>query len=227
MAGALEVLRDAERVEPLDGDLCLSREAGERLRARLLETLDAYHSKDPLQAGMPRAALAGSLPENVPSEAKAALVSRLAELGAVSIRGEVVARTGFESRLDADQEALAETLRRRFEEAGLDAPALRTLADDLSEDERRLREVAHYLERAGELVAAPDDLFFDRLRVAELIERVVAHFGANDELDTQTLKAMIGTSRRTAMPLMALLDDLQVTRRDGSVRRLIGDRPRW
>ena len=45
--------------------------------------------------------------------------------------------------------------------------------------------------------------------------------------DPQALKALIGTSRRTAMPLMALLDDLQVTRRDGSVRRLLSRTPRW
>jgi len=38
---------------------------------------------------------------------------------------------------------------------------------------------------------------------------------------------MIGTTRRTAMPLMALLDDLQVTRREGSVRRLRAREPRW
>ena len=50
---------------------------------------------------------------------------------------------------------------------------------------------------------------------------------ASDELDTQTLKTLIGASRRTAMPLMALLDDLQITRRDGSLRRLIGTEPRW
>ena len=42
------------------------------------------------------------------------------------------------------------------------------------------------------LVAAPDDLFFDRASVEKLIEQVVAHFEDNEELDTQTLKAMIG-----------------------------------
>jgi len=223
----LEALRRAEKIEPLGGDLCLGREAGDRLRGQLLEALDAFHAREPLQAGMPRAALAGALPENVPNDAKTALVSRLAQGDGVTIRGEIVARTDFESRLDARQEALAEALQRRFAEAGLDAPALRTIAEALGEDERRTREIAHYLERAGTLVAAPDDLFFDRARVVGLIERVVAHFASNEELDTQTLKAMIGTSRRTAMPLMALLDDLQVTRRDGSVRRLISDQPRW
>ena len=76
-------------------------------------------------------------------------------------------------------------------------------------------------------MAAPDDLFFDRASVEKLIEQVVAHFEDNEELDTQTLKAMIGTSRRTAVPLMALLDDLQVTRRHASMRRFIGAEPRW
>ena len=61
----------------------------------------------------------------------------------------------------------------------------------------------------------------------DLIDRVVSHFENHDELDTQTLKAMIGTSRRTAMPLMALLDDLQITRRDGSIRRMLNPTPRW
>ncbi|MBB85025.1 MAG: hypothetical protein CL931_14550, partial [Deltaproteobacteria bacterium] len=89
------------------------------------------------------------------------------------------------------------------------------------------REVAHFLERNGVLVAAPDDLFFDRPGVARLIGQVVEHFASSDELDTQTLKAMIGASRRTAMPLMALLDKLQITRRDGSLRRLIGSEPKW
>ena len=56
---------------------------------------------------------------------------------------------------------------------------------------------------------------------------MLEHFARAPELDTQTLKNLIGASRRTAMPLMALLDDLQVTRRDGSVRRLLHREARW
>ena len=201
-------------------------QAAERLMTALLETLEDFHAREPLQPGMPRAALVGSLPANVPTESGAALLARLAEREALEIRSDVVTRVGFESSLDADQEALAGTLE-RFAEAGLEPPAMRTVADETGEDERALREVAHFLERDGTLVAAPDDLFFDRASVTRLIEDVVAHFASSDELDTQTLKAMIGASRRTAMPLMALLDELQITRRDGSLRRLIGSEPRW
>ncbi len=223
----LQSLASEDRIVRLEGGLCLGTAAAERLMSTLLETLDAFHAREPLQPGMPRAALIGSLPENVPTESGAALLGRLAARGDLEIRSDIVTRAGFESSLDPDQEALAEKLRQRFGEAGLEPPAMRTVAEETGEDERALREVAHYLEREGTLVAAPDDLFFDRPSVARLIDRVVAHFESSDALDTQTLKAMIGASRRTAMPLMALLDELQITRRDGSLRRLIGSEPKW
>jgi hypothetical protein len=49
----------------------------------------------------------------------------------------------------------------------------------------------------------------------------VAHFEDNETLDTPTYKSLIGTTRRTAMPLMELLDDLHITRRRGDVRILM------
>lgn len=220
-------LADADRIVRLEGGLCLGGAPAERLMRALLATLESFHAREPLQPGMPRAALLGSLPENVPKESGGALLARLAERGDVEIRNDVVTQSGFESTLDAEQQALAEKLRLRFAEAGLESPSLRTLVEETGAAETKVREVAHFLERDGALVAAPDDLFFDRTSVLALISRVIEHFSASDELDTQTLKTMIGTSRRTAMPLMALLDDLQITRRDGSLRRLIGVEPRW
>jgi selenocysteine-specific elongation factor len=224
---ALDALAEADSTTRLTRTACLSRVAAERLMADLIRTLDAFHAADPLQPGMPRAALTGTLPNNTHRDAGAAVLALLVERGEIEIQSEIVSRVGFSSSLDTAQTRLAEELATRLSSAGLEAPTMRTLVEELRADERNLRELAHFLERNGRLVAAPDELFFDRQAVTELIHRVVAHFEEHDELDTQTLKSMIGTSRRTAMPLMALLDDLQVTRRDGSVRRLLNREPRW
>ncbi len=223
---ALESLARAGTIVRLDETISLSSRAADRLMQELLTTLDAFHLREPLRSGMPRAALAGTLPANVPSETGAILLKRLAESGEISIREEIVSRRGFEPSLDEKQTRLADRLRARFAAAGLEAPTLRTLSEEMDESPETLRALAHFLERQGVLVAAPDELFFDRECVLELIDRVVARFDTNDELDTQTLKKLIGTSRRTAMPLMALLDDLQITRRDGSIRRLLNRSPR-
>ena len=83
-----------------------------------------------------------------------------------------------------------------------------------------LREFIDRLEREGRLVRAPGDLWFDSDAIDSLRARVIDHFAAHEELDTQTYKDLIGTTRRTAMPLMELLDDLHVTRRMGDVRVL-------
>ena len=230
---ALDAL--ATRATPADGaaihrlgpERCLSGAAGARLTDALKNALDEFHAKEPLLPGMPRATLLGRLPENVPSEIASGLVKSLAEEGWLAIDEQIVRRSIFRSSLDASQERLAQSLLRRLGETGLEAPSLRTLSEELAVDVSRLRAIAHHLERQGQLVAAPEELFFERACVEHLIERVLEHFSSSPELDTQTLKNLIGASRRTAMPLMALLDDLQVTRRDGSVRRLLHREPRW
>ncbi len=227
LEASLNGLNEAGEIVRLDPTVSISTEAAARLMDELLAALDVFHEKNPLQPGMPRATLAGTLPTNVTNEAATFLLSRLAERGDIAIRRETVTRSGFSSHLNESQTRLAEDLRRRFSEAGLDAPALRTISEENGENLIELRALAHYLERENVLVAAPDELFFDRASVETLIGDVLAHFDQSDELDTQTLKSMIGTSRRTAMPLMALLDELQVTRRDGSLRRLLNRNPRW
>jgi selenocysteine-specific elongation factor len=224
---ALDRLVEAKSILRLDANVCLSVQAADRLMKNLLTVLEAFHRKEPLQQGMPRASLTGALPGNVTNEAGAILLKRLAERGEIVIQEEIVSRNGFESSLDEAQKRLADSIRIRLAESGLDAPALRALAEELGADPVVVRDLGHYLERQAVLVAAPDELFFDRESVLSLIGKVVSHFDSNEELDTQTLKALIGTSRRTAMPLMALLDDLQITRRDGSIRRSLNKSPRW
>ena len=67
---------------------------------------------------------------------------------------------------------------------------------------------------------AGEDLWFDRAAVDALRERVVAHLREHGRLDTPDYKALIGTSRRTAVPLMELFDDERVTLRRPGTRLL-------
>jgi selenocysteine-specific elongation factor len=77
-------------------------------------------------------------------------------------------------------------------------------------------------------VRAGADLWFDRAAVDALRERVRAHLAEHGRLETPAYKTLIGTSRRTAVPLMELFDEEHVTLRRGDVRlprgRPAGDR---
>ena len=77
-----------------------------------------------------------------------------------------------------------------------------------------------YLEREGALVRAAGDLWFDSKAVDALRERVIAQLREHGPLETPDYKALIGTSRRTAVPLMELFDEEHVTFRRGDARVL-------
>ncbi len=203
------------------GGRCFGNAPLAELERRLLEALDRYHEREPLRPAMPAGTLRGALPDNAPREAAELALARLADRDALRIEGDGVRRPDHRPKLsDADEaalDAIVATLRR----AGLEAPSLRDLVAQLRIDEARLRDLLAHLERQSALVRAPGDLWFDRDAVESLRARVREHFRHHEELETPDYKTLIGTTRRTAVPLMELLDEERFTVRRGEVRRLL------
>ncbi len=215
-----DALREAERAVRLPSGRWLARAALDDIETRLLDALDRFHEREPLQPGMPTATLRGALPENVARESAEHAIARLAERGAIAVSAERAARPDFAPTLSPEQEQTIERIRETLREAALEPPALRELAERLGTPAEPLPDLLAHLERAGELVRARDDLWFVREEVDALRERVVAHLREHGELGTPDYKSLIGTSRRTAVPLMELFDDEHVTFRKGDVRVL-------
>jgi selenocysteine-specific elongation factor len=83
-----------------------------------------------------------------------------------------------------------------------------------------LLDLLAHCERTGQLVRAPGNLWFDRDAVDRLRERVVSRLREHASLDTKSYKSLIGTTRRTAVPLMELFDAEHLTIRRGETRVL-------
>jgi selenocysteine-specific elongation factor len=189
-----------------------------RLETRLVETLRNFHAREPLRPGMPRSTLAGTLPENAAPGLFEAILRRLERTERVAARAEFVALPDHQPILDQEQELMAAHLRATAMAAALEPPTLAELTTELGADEAVLRDLLAYLERDGSLVRAPGDLWFDRVAVDELRERVVAHLREHGRLETTAYKAMIGTTRKWAVPLMELFDNEHLTTRRGDTR---------
>ncbi len=226
LEAALEALRDAGSAVATAGDLWLDAARLEQLEALLLRALDAWHAAEPIQPGLSSAALRGALPENVPRDAAELALAALAQRGVVCVEEERVRRAEHRPTLAAADAALLERVAAQARSAGLEPPGLRDLCEQLGVEPQRLRDLLAHAVRAGTLVHAPGDLWFDREAIDALRRRVVAHLEQHERLDTKTYKALIGTSRRSAVPLMELFDAEHVTVRRGDHRLLRRGRER-
>jgi len=197
-----------------------------RLEEVLLASLAAFHAQEPMRPGMPRATMRGRLPPNVPREAAELAIARLEARKSIVSEQDLVRLAEHRPVLDPESSAAAERILDRARQCGLEPPSLKDWAEHIGVSIDHLQDLLAHLQRQGDLIRAPGDLWFAREAIDGLREQVESHFKTQPELDTQTYKAMIGTSRRTAMPLMELLDELHVTRRQGEIRisRSGGDR---
>jgi selenocysteine-specific elongation factor len=215
LARAGEVLRAGSR-------LWVASDVVGRMQTQLVARLEAFHAAEPLRPGMPRGALRGQLPENVPAEIGELAFARLQAAGDIEVNGDLLCRAGHTPSLDAEDRAATQRILEEARDAGLDPPSPRDWGGRLGVSPERFRDLVAHLERDGGLVRAPGDLWFDKNAIADLQRRVVAHLEEHGEIDTAAYKNLTGTSRRTTVPLMELLDELHVTRRQGDVRILRG-----
>jgi selenocysteine-specific elongation factor len=202
------------------GERVLDASALARLEHELLASLNTYHAAEPLRPGMPAGALRGALPDNVSPEIAELALERLARAGAIVAFADHVRLAKHQPTLDPAARAACDRIAALLAAAGLEAPSLRDVAAKVGLAEAAARDLLAYLEREHRLVRARPDLWFDARAIDALRARVLDHFASRDELDTPAYKALIGTSRRTAVPLMELFDAERLTVRRGEVRRL-------
>ncbi|HVN36749.1 MAG TPA: selenocysteine-specific translation elongation factor [Myxococcota bacterium] len=202
------------------GGLCVAEAALRDLESRLCAALDAFHEAEPLRPGMPTAALRGALPANAPRELAELALARLAAQVELVQEGEHARRPAHRAALSDAQQRIAATLCAELAAAALEPPSLRDLAAKTGAAPQPLVDLLAHLEREGRVVRAPGDLWFDAGAIESLRARIREHFVREPTLDTARYKALIGTSRRSAVPLMELFDLERLTARRGDVRVL-------
>jgi selenocysteine-specific elongation factor len=201
-------------------ELWIGGEAIGRLEATLLAEAQRFHDVQPLKPGIPTGTLRGALAENVRPAAAELAIERLRARGALVIERDLARLPTHAPKLDSATQQLVERMRGEAEAAGLEPASERDWSDRLGVSIERFRDLAAHLEREAAVVRAPGDLWFDRGAVEQLCEQVRAYLGEHDAIDTAAYKELTGTSRRTTVPLMELLDELGVTRRRGDARVL-------
>ncbi len=205
-----------------DGDHYLHAEALARLEATALAAVDAFHAAAPHKDGVPREELRSRLPRALPPRLFDALVAGLARRGAISATADVVARvrrTAASAAAASALDPLVDKIAARFVTWGLEPPRPDDVAAEVAAPTAHVKQALDVLLRAGRLVRVKSDYLVDAGAVAGLRTRLRAHLAAYGQITAQEWKALVGSSRKYAIPLAEHFDAEKITLRVGEIRK--------
>lgn len=181
--------------------------------AQLLELLQEFHAKNPLQPGWSKEEARARL---MPRSPVAVFEHLLAETKAVTVAGDLLRLTTHRMVLQEDESAALEKMERLFIEAGLAVPATAEVLAKSGIDPTRAKTLLQALLRERKLVRISLDLVYH----ATALEQVQALLKskAGERFGVGEFKEWTGVSRKYAIPLLEFLDRQRITRREGEQR---------
>jgi selenocysteine-specific elongation factor len=197
--------------------------AFQNAKAAVVDAVERHHRAEPLAAGLPaQAARAAALhpggrPPLLPAAAGAEVVEALVADGRLVADGPVLRLPGHGVRLDPAQQAVRDRVEGAVAAGGVEVLTQGALAE-LGAD-RRMTSV---LVRLGVLVAIEPGLYLGRSALERAVEELRRAFPGGRRFAATEAKEALGTTRRTAIPLLEHLDRSGVTVRLGDLRRLAG-----
>jgi selenocysteine-specific elongation factor len=204
-------------------------------RAAVLDAVGRHHRTEPLAPGMPApaaraaafgpggqppaaAGVAALTPgSRPPAAAGAEVLEALLADGSLVADGPAVRLPGHGVRLDPAQQAVRGRVEGVLEAGGVEVLTEAALAE-LGAD-RRMTAV---LVRLGLLVAVAPGLYLGRSTLDRAVQELRRAFADGRPFAATEAKEALGTTRRTAIPLLEHLDRSGVTVRQGDLRRLAG-----
>jgi selenocysteine-specific elongation factor len=202
--------------------LAWTREAWEAAGAAVLEAVEGQHRDDPSAPGLPALAAraAASRPADParpgwPASAGTEVVEALCADGRLVADGPTLRRPGHGVRLDPAQRALRARVEAALAEAGVGLLGDTALAE-LGAD----RKATALLVRLGVLVAVAPGGYLGRSTLETAVATLRRSFPDGRPFAATEAKEALGTTRRTAIPLLEHLDRTGVTVRQGDLRRM-------
>ncbi len=216
----LSQLENEDKVVCL-GDAYTSLNLAREWENKIQESLDAYHAKNPLFPGLPRAELKRFLPHRINQRTYEAFWEYLSSRGKVELFEDKVRRSGFQPEPTSKDREIINRVKEICRQARFQPPGPNELAGRLKVKEDYLHSLMEYLVHQGEMVRISEEYYLLRELYEEALEQLRKHFEENQQLTLAEFRDILGTSRKYVQPLLEHIDREKITRRVGDYRVLL------
>lgn len=225
---AQAAVREARaRSLPAREDVLLMAESHwQALKARLLDSLAAWHRAEPAAAGASEAALAARIGAGIALPLLQSALHALVDEGAMHRSGPYLRLADHRPVLNGADAALLDRLRQALVPAGLRPPIIGELAQTLRMPQPALIAVLQRITRQGHLVqVAPNRWFLPETvgALADIARALSREAGGDGEgyFDAAAFRDRTGIGRNLSIEVLEYLDRIGVTRFAGGKRKAI------
>jgi selenocysteine-specific elongation factor len=195
----------------------ISRESFDHLGEKILAYLEQFHEKQPAQKGVLLEKVKTRF--GVSDKVLRLAVKTLEKAGKTRQAGPRLMLPTHEMALSAQEEKILQKLEEMCYRGEFQSVSLDEVRRQFRLSRERLEKLLSLLTERRKVIQGPEGLFIHSLWLDDIIGRVRAL--EKKEMTVAEFKRLTGLSRKYAIPLLELLDQMGVTRRHGPMREIL------
>jgi selenocysteine-specific elongation factor len=184
---------------------------------KVMNYLERFHKNNPSEMGVPKGKIQKRF--DVHPRIFVLALKHLLQEGKIKEEKDLVALTSFEVTLSPQEEKILQRLERMYLKDKFQSLSMDDLQKSFHLSSKRLDKMLSLLTERKRIVLGRDGFILHSRWLDEVIGQV-RHSGKR-ELTVADFKEMTGLTRKFAIPLLELLDQMGVTKRRGSTRIIL------
>lgn len=187
----------------------------QNMRHRLTEALCGYHEKYPCRYGMKKAEIHMTYMKKVKLNVFDLYVEMLSEEGALKRHQEFLQLPEFEVRKDAVYEKVLKTVQKQFEKAQFDFQRFSEISfGNIKREE--VEDIMLLLIDEDIVVKITEDIYTLKSIIEKAKEVIQNRLKENPLITIAEVRDLLGTSRKSAKPILEYMDSIKVTKKNGT-----------
>ena len=187
----------------------------QHMRHRLTEALCGYHEKYPYRYGMKKAETHMTYMKKVKLNVFDLYVEMLSEEGALKRHQEFLQLPEFEVRKDSVYEKVLKTVQKQFEKAQFDFQRFSEISfGNIKREE--VEDIMLLLIDEDIVVKITEDIYTLKSIIEKAKEVIQNRLKENPLITIAEVRDLLGTSRKSAKPILEYMDSIKVTKKNGT-----------
>lgn len=187
----------------------------QNMRHRLTEALRGYHEKYPYRYGTKKAEIHMTYMKKVKLNVFDLYVEMLSEEGALKRHQEFLQLPEFEVRKDSVYEKVLKTVQKQFEKAQFDFQRFSEISfGNIKREE--VEDIMLLLIDEDIVVKITEDIYTLKSIIEKAKEVIQNRLKENPLITIAEVRDLLGTSRKSAKPILEYMDSIKVTKKNGT-----------